>query len=473
MNEEKHEQTAPPQPDATMITPTAEATVISSTEGDATVITAVPMGDSTVIAQQPIGIPVAELNPRVEMEVRTYNPYALAKTETMNYVMVSLASWFEGGLTARSPLSLSLVIDKSGSMEGKPMEQVKLACKYIVDSLTPSDLLSIITFDEVVDVVMPQRRVINKDLIKQHIDSIRPRGTTNLFGGITAGCQQIASIPSPAHLKRVLLLTDGEANEGITDFQSMVSAVRSERLKGISFSTLGVGIEYNEELMMSVAKNSAGNYYYIDQPEKIPDIFKRELDSLFKVVAKNVRLSLDLKRDVEVKRAFGLEPMRIGRRVEFTLPDLENEREFVALIEVGLLPHPPGKFALMDVDLSFEYFGSTFAQTLKQGIVFQFATDRSLVLTHINADVADALKVRDIVANLQKAGELMKKDVGSATMIITQAQTMLMSSGRTDDATLVGVTLEKLKSGQVDDATKSLSGAVFDMEAGKSEKKDV
>jgi Ca-activated chloride channel homolog len=87
----------------------------------------------------------------------------------------------------RLPLNLCLVIDRSGSMEGEPLEYVKRACSYVVDLLEPADILSIVTFEEQVDVVMPARRIVNKALIKEHIQRIQPGNTTNLYDGIVAG----------------------------------------------------------------------------------------------------------------------------------------------------------------------------------------------------------------------------------------------------------------------------------------------
>ena len=92
----------------------------------------------------------------------------------------------------RAPINVCLCIDRSGSMEGEPLEYVKRACEYVVDMLEPNDILSIVTFEEQVDVLMPARRVVNKALVKEHIRRLEVGNTTNLYDGLMAGCMQIA-----------------------------------------------------------------------------------------------------------------------------------------------------------------------------------------------------------------------------------------------------------------------------------------
>src|SRR5258708_39771689 len=102
-------------------------------------------------------------------------------------------------------------------MEAELLEYVKRACGYVVDLMEPSDVLSVVTFGEQVDGVMPARRVMNKALIKEHINRIQAGNTTNLYDGMVAGCRQIATLNAPGHLNRALLLTDGEPRAGLKE----------------------------------------------------------------------------------------------------------------------------------------------------------------------------------------------------------------------------------------------------------------
>src|SRR5205085_10433973 len=227
----------------------------------------------TVMAGAPGGI---------DLTVIPGNRYALATGNSRERVLVQVAA---SGMLAgrRLPLNLALVIDRSGSMEGEPLEYVKRACAHVVDLLEPNDILSIVTFEDRADVVMPARRVINKALIKEHVNRIEPGNTTNLFEGIVAGASQVSSVRSEAYVNRIMLLTDGEPTAGTKDFPSIVGCVAEQKSRGISLTALGFGPDYNEELLAGMARRSGGNYYYISRPELIPEVFRKELDTLLTI----------------------------------------------------------------------------------------------------------------------------------------------------------------------------------------------
>src|SRR5437870_581659 len=119
----------------------------------------------------------------LELETVPGNRFAFAGDSSREHMLLLLKS-SGAQMGRRMPLNLCLVIDRSGSMEGEPLEYAKRACGYVVDLLEPSDVLSIVTFEEQVDVVMPARRVVNRQLVKEHIQRIRPGNTTNLYDGI-------------------------------------------------------------------------------------------------------------------------------------------------------------------------------------------------------------------------------------------------------------------------------------------------
>src|SRR5207245_1843296 len=191
----------------------------------------------------------------------------------------------------------------------------------------------LVTFEEQVDVVMPARRVVNKQLIKEHVQRIQPGNTTNLYDGIVAGASQVASVRSEAYVNRLIVLTDGEPTAGIKDFQSIVGAVQEQKSRGISVTALGFGPEYNEELLAGIAKRSGGNYYYISRPELIPEVFRKELDALLTITAKNLRLRLLLSRWVNVRQVYGQQPSFGNRTAEVMLPDLERGAAISTLVE--------------------------------------------------------------------------------------------------------------------------------------------
>jgi len=444
--------------------------VVAQASGDATVVVSQPGTDATVAAGRLATVDLAQLKPQVEYQLRAHNTYALAGQTTQNYLMADIQAFFSGGIAgARAPVALALAIDRSGSMEGKPIESVKTAVGLIVDQLTDADMLSIVTFGEHVDVLMPASRVLNREVIKQHVDRIKPKGTTNLYSGMATAAEQLLNASSPQHLSRTLVLTDGEANEGIVEYHDIISEARNLRMKGMTISTVGLGIEYNEELMKGIAKNTRGNYYYIDTIDQIPEVFDKELKSIFGTVATNVGLKLRLAEGVELGRVYGYEAAKGGRSVSIDLPDLANSETLPVLVQLSLQPHPHARFRVVESELTFKYFGQTERRTLHGDMVLEFSTDKDAIIGGIDPVVEQAMREKDIVANLQRASAMMRSDVGTATMIIQQAEAQLSAAGRSEDATLVATALGKLARGDVDDATKTLSVAEFglDMERRK------
>ncbi len=148
--------------------------------------------------------------------------------------------------------------------------------------------------------------------------------TTDLYGGIQLGASQIASVASPGYVNRALLFTDGEPTAGTKDFASIVGQVAEQKTAGITITALGFGMEYNEELLAAIAKRSGGNYYYITRPELIPEIFRKELETLMNVVARNVKMRVHMSRWVQVRQIYNKLPTFGHRSAEVTLADLER-----------------------------------------------------------------------------------------------------------------------------------------------------
>jgi Ca-activated chloride channel family protein len=456
--------------DATIIAPgvsQGDATVMAAATGDATVIVSQSSADGTVLAGRVATVDMSQIKPVVEYNLRAHNTYGLAGQTVQNYLLGDIRAYFSGGLEARAPVALALAIDRSGSMEGKPIESVKTAVNLIVDQLTDADMLSIVTFGETVEVLMPASRVLNRELIKQHVARIRPKGTTNLYSGMATAAEELLKVGTPQALSRVILLTDGEANEGIVEYHDIIAEARNYRSKGATITTVGLGIEYNEELMKGIAKNTRGNYYYIDSIDRIPEVFDRELKSIFGTVATNVSLRLSLAKDVEITNVYGHEFARGGQTVTIDLPDLANGESLPVLMQLGAKPHPKARFRMVQSELSFRYFGQSEKHTLKGDFIVEFTDNRDSILGGIDPIVEQAMREKDIVANIRRAAAMMASDIGTATMIIQQAEAQLTAAGRSEDATMVGTALMKLQRGDMEDATKTLSQADFNLEQDK------
>ncbi|MDJ0687686.1 MAG: VWA domain-containing protein [Xenococcaceae cyanobacterium MO_188.B32] len=200
----------------------------------------------------------------------------------------------------RLPLNLALVLDRSGSMAGYPLQNAKTAAQQLVEYLTSEDYLSVVIYDDKAQTVLPTQLVTDKSNIKNIIGKIGVGGCTNLSGGWLMGCDNVQSQQDKEKLNRVLLLTDGQANVGVVDPQVLTKTAQEKAEAGIFTTTLGFGHYFNEDLLISMADAGKGNFYFIQSPEDAADVFRVEMESLVSVVAQNLKVQLELTEGVEV-----------------------------------------------------------------------------------------------------------------------------------------------------------------------------
>ncbi len=182
----------------------------------------------------------------------------------------------------RSPLNLSLVLDRSGSMQGEKLHFVKQAAAHVLDLLGPQDLASVTIYDDQVETIFPAGNMNedNKLTARQALSSVRSGGSTYLAGGWLRGCEQAAKGDNGHMLNRTLLLTDGLANVGERDHAQLGRHAREIFRRGVSTSCFGVGHGYDEHLLEMMANNGGGNFHFLETMNAIPLVFEREFEEL-------------------------------------------------------------------------------------------------------------------------------------------------------------------------------------------------
>jgi Ca-activated chloride channel family protein len=228
-------------------------------------------------------------------------PAVNADAPTALDVLVRISPPTADAPLARPAINLGIALDRSGSMaEGRKMAHAREAAIFAVEQLLPTDRVSVTIFDDAVETIVPSTPAADKARIIRRLGDVQPGGTTALHAGWAEGGAQVASHLNSEGLNRVLLLSDGLANVGLSDPKAIAADVRSLTARGVSTTTMGVGDQYNEDLLEAMANAGDGNYYYIQTPRQLADIFQTELRGLMATVGRTVSLGLEPQNDATV-----------------------------------------------------------------------------------------------------------------------------------------------------------------------------
>jgi Ca-activated chloride channel family protein len=241
----------------------------------------------------------------------------------------------------RRPLHLALVIDRSGSMQGDKLETAKASAAYLARRLAPTDRLAVVTYDDEVRLELPLTEVgHDQQQLEQALHRIQPGGMTNLSGGWLKGVEQLRAVSDGIGPKKVLLLTDGLANTGVTDPDALVAMARGACDEGVGTTTIGFGEGFDEELLTRIADVAAGNAYFAGTLEEAPGIFAQEFEGLTALVAQNLSVEVRPTADVQmlgVLNEYPIVPVAGGLQAQLGDAYAEERRRVVFELAVPRL----------------------------------------------------------------------------------------------------------------------------------------
>jgi len=197
----------------------------------------------------------------------------------------------EGDNSKVTPKRLSLVVDRSGSMSGQPLHEALKCVQHIASCMTPQDRISVVVYDDNVNVLMPLGPVTSPDAMKRLLATVDSGGSTNLFGGWEDGAKQLEK-GQESSISRVILLSDGQANHGLLEQDAIEVHCREWLAKGVSTTTVGLGRGFNEDLMIAMAKAGGGQQYYGQTAADLFDSFDEELSLLQALCLRQLNLKL-------------------------------------------------------------------------------------------------------------------------------------------------------------------------------------
>jgi Ca-activated chloride channel family protein len=291
----------------------------------------------------------------------------------------------------RAPMNLAIVLDRSGSMEGAKLEKARQAAAMAVDKLGDDDIFSLVTYDEQTDLLIPPERVGGRDHreeLKARIHRIQAGGSTALHAGVVLGAKQVRRFFEKERVNRVILLSDGIANVGPSSTSDLARLGRELRGDGIAVSTVGLGDDYNEDLMTALAEASNANYYYVKDAEKLPGIFAQELGMARSLLARGVVIRIDVPEGVRLKEIIGRPDIDCHDRVvEIKMPELfgsEKRRFLVRCVAEGKTADAIEAAA----ELKYATLSGGAAPAQRQTAKIAFTDDQKKADSSIQAEVA-------------------------------------------------------------------------------------
>jgi Ca-activated chloride channel homolog len=286
---------------------------------------------------------------------------------------------------ARTPLDLSVVLDRSGSMQGDKIVTARRAAIAVLEQLSERDRVAVVVFDDRIDVVHPAAPATTevKRRIQAELARIEARASTALHEGWLTGCRAIAGDVDPlraGRLARCFLLTDGIANVGLTDPEQIASEAAGIRENaGIGTSTFGIGADYDEALLGPMAVAGGGQFHHLRGPEDIASTFVGELGDLLSVAASQVRLELDGPADVttEIVSQYRASQSQPGRAVvSVMLGDIPGNEEREVVVRFGFPARRTGEVASIRARLTWTSGGQQHS-TGWQEIQFSYADNQA------------------------------------------------------------------------------------------------
>lgn len=344
-------------------------------------------------------------------------PVMLAGEKQTAYIRISLEGLPIELQRDRMPVNIALVIDKSGSMSGSKIEHAKNAAIAAINKLNSNDILSVITYDTNAKVILPSTKLTDKESIISQIRAIRADGNTALYGGVSKGGDELKKFIDKEHVNRMILLSDGLANVGPSSPADLESLGHKLANNGISVTTIGLGLGYNEDLMTKLAFKSDGNHYFVENADGLASVFDREFGNTMSVVAQDIRAELICAEGVRPVRILGRIGEIEGQAVRVSINQLYSKNEKYFILEVEVPTSEAGtKRRIADVTIRYNPLNSKAICTVNSHLDVNFSDSAKLVEKNTNqkvmVDVVEqiAIERNELAVVLRDKGEVKKAE---------------------------------------------------------------
>jgi Ca-activated chloride channel family protein len=340
-----------------------------------------------------------------------------------------------GASIGTMPSNIALVLDRSGSMDGEKMENLKEAVGYVVDRLADSDLVSVTIFDDQVEALVPSQPAKNRDEIKAKLAQVITRGGTQISDGLSAGLAEAKKGFAADRVSRVLLLTDGQTWD---DEDACLQLADEAGKQGVAITSIGIGDDWNEKLLLQIAERSHGNSHWIQNPIAILDTFRQEVDGMQAIAATNLKLTGHMGGGVRPVKIYTTAPMiaDISSRaissstIQADLGSLDAKTGQKVLIEARVPAQKAGPFRLGQVEIGYDVPAAGLSrQSVKVDLNVAFAANAADA-AKVNAEVMNLVeKVTAFKLQTRALTEAGAGNIAAATRQFQAAATVLLDLG--------------------------------------------
>ncbi len=346
--------------------------------------------------------------------------------------------------TSNTPkVNLSIAFDNSGSMHGQnKIQNARLAARNAVDLLADGDLFSLVLYNSSAKVLIPATSInaSSRAEIKRTIDQIATMGNTALFAGVSLSADELRrNIDKPGWVNRLILLSDGQANVGPSSASELGRLGAALVKEGISVSTVGVGTDYNEDLMTSLAQNSDGNFYFVENSSQLSLILEKELGSALSVAAQGIKIKITCPPGIKPRGIVGHQCKIENQTIEMKFNQLYSGHDKVLILQLEVPAQPAGNSTpLANVKLEYELTDSQKITAVDRSVTVAFTTDQAVAAASLNKAVSADVAIQQ--SNVLREEAIKEADAGNykgGVQKLERAQSILASNAEITDSPAV------------------------------------
>ncbi len=373
---------------------------------------------------------------------------ALAETPQVAYLLLELTP---GQVLAQVKASVNVcfVLDRSGSMKGEKIDRVRRATARAIDMLDQNDTAAVVIFDHRTEVLIPAGPVQDREALKSRIAGIRDNGGTKIAPALEKGLAEIDRGPKGA-VRRLILLTDGQTENEKDCLREADNAARV----GVPITALGIGRDWNEDLLEEMGNRSGGSADYIARPDEIDGYFQATVQSAQASAVQNANLTLRLVSGITPRAVWQVMPLiqNLGYRpisdrdVGVPLGELETGTARLLLIELLVDPRPAGQYRIGQVDVTYDVPAlSLMGERSRADVMINFTADAALT-AQVTPQVMNIVeKVSAFKLQTRALQDLRAGDVTGATQKLQSAVTRLLNQGEVELANTMNKEIANLQ----------------------------